>query len=83
VCATNIGQFGLGDDGDKDCSQTPQSDTHDSPSSYLSAADIPLSNNIMQRDPKTHSCLDTIEGELSAQQLSLKNICDQLGQLLL
>jgi hypothetical protein len=67
VHATTIGQFGLGDNNDKVCSQASKSDAHNSPSSYLSAADIPLPDDIIQSDPEPHGRLDTIKGELSAQ----------------
>ena len=80
--ATIIGRFRLGDDDDENRSQASQSDALDSPSSYLSAADIPLPDDVMQSDPKSHSRLDVVESELSAQRLSLENIRDQLGQLL-
>ena len=81
ACATIIGRFGLGDD-DENRSQASQSDAPDSPSSYLSAADIPLPDDIMQSDPEPHGRLNIIEGELNAQRLSLESIRDQLGQLL-
>ena len=82
VRATIIGRFRLGDDDDENRSQASQSDALDSPSSYLSAADIPLPDDVMQSDPEPHGRLEVIEGELSAQRLSLENIHDQLGQLL-
>jgi hypothetical protein len=82
ACATIIGRFGLGDDDDENRSQASQSDAPDSPSSYLSAADIPLPDDVMQSEPEPHGRLDVIEGELTAQRLSLENIRDQLGQLL-
>ena len=82
VRATIIGRFGLGDDDDENRSQASHSDALDSPSSYLSAADIPLPDDVMQSNPEPHGRLEVIEGELSAQRLSLENIRDQLGQLL-
>jgi hypothetical protein len=82
VHTTNIGRFGLGNNDNENHSEASQSDACNCPSSYLSAADIPLPDDIMQSDHEPHGHLNAIEGELNTQRLSLKNIRNQLGQLL-
>jgi len=77
--ATTIGQFGVDDDINENHSRSTPSVTHDSPSSYISATEIPLPEDAME-DDSDH--LSAMERELGSQCQSLNNICDQLIMLI-
>jgi len=52
---------------------------HNSPSSYISATEIPLPEDAIEDDS---DCLSAMERELGLQRQSLNNICDQLMTLI-
>ena len=79
MCATIIGRFGVDNNDDKDCSHSTTSVAHDSPSSYISATEIPLPEDAME-DDSDH--LSAMERELGSQCQSLNNIRDQLITLI-
>jgi len=64
MCTTIIGQFGVDDDDDENCSCSTPSVTHDSPSSYISATKIPLPEDAMEDDSDR---LSAMERELGLQ----------------
>ena len=69
--ATIIGQFGVDNNNDENCSCSTPSVTHDSPSSYISATKIPLPEDAME-DHSDH--LGAMERELGSQCQSLNGI---------
>ena len=73
--ATIIGRFGVDDDDDENRSHSTPSVTHNSPSSYISATEIPLPEDTME-DNSDH--LGAMERELGSQCQSLNDICNQL-----
>jgi len=70
---TIIGQFGVDDDNNENCSHSTPSVAHDSPSSYISATEIPLPEDAME-DNSDH--LGAMERELGSQCQSLNDIRD-------
>jgi len=77
--ATIIGRFGVDNDDDKNHSRSTPSVAHDSPSSYISATDIPLPEDAMEDNSDR---LGAMERELGLQRQSLNNIHDQLITLI-
>jgi len=63
----------------ENCSCSTPSVAHDSPSSYISATEIPLPEDAME-DNSDH--LSAMERELGLQCQSLNDICDQLIMLI-
>jgi len=78
MCTTIIGRFGVNNDNHKNRSHSTPSAAHDSPSSYISATEIPLPEDAMEDD----NCLSAMERELGSQHQSLNDICDQLITLI-
>ena len=76
---TTIGRFSIDDDDDENCSHSTPSVAHDSPSSYISATEIPLPEDTMEDDS---DCLSAMERELGSQHQSLNNIRNQLITLI-
>jgi len=64
---------------DKNCSCSTPSVAHDSPSSYISAAEIPLPEDAME-DDSDH--LSAMERELGSQCQSFNDIHNQLIMLI-
>jgi len=79
VRATIIGRFGVDNDNNKNCSCSTPSVAHNSPSSYISATEIPLPEDTMEDDSNR---LSAMERELGLQRQSLNDICDQLIMLI-
>jgi len=79
VCATIIGRFSVDDNDDENRSHSTPSVIHNSPSSYISATEIPLPEDAME-DDSDH--LSAMERELGSQHQSLNDIHDQLIMLI-
>ena len=79
MCATIIGQLSVDNTNNKNCSHSTPSVTHNSPSSYISATEIPLPEDAMEDDS---NCLCGMERELGSQCQSLNDICNQLIMLI-
>jgi len=77
--ATTIGWFGVDDDDDENCSHSTPSVAHNSPSSYISATEIPLPEDAMEDDS---DYLGAMERELGSQRQSLNDIHNQLIMLI-
>ena len=71
--ATIIGRFSVDDDNGENRSHSTPSVTHDSPSSYISATEIPLPEDAMEDDSDR---LGAMERELGSQRQSLNDIHD-------